>query len=58
MMTSTPPQSLCEPVRQLSRLPMAGKTVILCIKGIKAFTDERLTEAAEELLPPKTGLAI
>lgn len=55
---SIPSQSLRGLMQQLSQLSMAGKTVVLCMKGIEASTGKRLTEVAEEFLPPETGLAI
>ena len=51
-------QNLRALMGELSQLPLAGKTVVLCMKGIEAQTGKRLTQVAEEFLPADTGLAI
>lgn len=56
-------QSLRNLAKQLAELPLSGKTLVLCMKGIEADTGLRLTQVIREFIPrgiiPDTvGLAI
>ncbi len=44
-------QSLRSLMQQLSKLPLSGKTIVLCMKGIEADTGKRLTQIVEEYAP-------
>lgn len=58
VVTSVPSQNLRRLIQQLSQLSIAGKAVVLYMKGIEALTGKRLTGMARGSLPPETGLAI
>lgn len=51
-------QNLRALMAELSNYPLAGKTIVLCMKGIEAKTGKRLTQVTEEFVSPETPVAI
>ncbi len=51
-------QGLRALMEEISAYPLAGKTVVLCMKGIEADTGKRLSEVAEEYLPADCRVAV
>ena len=45
-------------MEELSAYELAGKTFVLCMKGIEATTGKRLTEVASEYLPKESPVAV
>ncbi len=51
-------QALRSFMRTLSTLPLEGKRIVLCMKGIEVSTGKRLTEIVEEFVTDKTQVGI
>ena len=55
---SVPSQSLREVVEQLAQLRLQACLVVLCMKGLESETGLRLTQVAEQILPPSNPTAV
>lgn len=51
-------QGLRALLAELTALPLVGKTVVLCMKGVEIGTGKRLSEIAAELLDPSCAVAV
>ncbi len=55
---SVPSQKLRSFFRELQPLDLHGKNVVLCMKGLEVESGKRLSEIAEEELPPDNRIAV
>ncbi len=51
-------QGLRPLMNQMAHYELSGKTVVLCMKGLEIGTGKRLTQVADEFLPPDAHSAI
>jgi glycerol-3-phosphate dehydrogenase (NAD(P)+) len=54
LILSVPSQNLRVLMQQISEFELAGKAIILCMKGIEMETGKRLSQVVEEYTDPKT----
>lgn len=58
ILLAVPAQKLASVARQLADLPLAGRTIVLCMKGMEATTGRRLSQVVTDAVDPSNEAAV